>query len=143
MSYVNSSLNSIKPMKIPRIPVDTNRLAGILYSCRVSEVLARRRNEPPGDAGKGDDEMSYHKSNLGSFGGNVPADIDGYVPDAKTGAWELHYDHGVEQTHNEDGSLTEYGEWWESEGFPDVQAAAIAATADAEDSIRQHAHARP
>lgn len=79
--------------------------------------------------------MSYHKSNLGSFGGGIQADMNGYVPEATDGPWDLDYNHSTERTHNDDGSLTEYGEWWEDERFPEIQAAAIAATAKAEAAL--------
>lgn len=72
--------------------------------------------------------MAFHKSRLGSFGEDVDADMNGYVPTAETGAWDLSYDHGTERTHNDDGSLTEYGEWWEDERFTEIRDAAIAAT---------------
>lgn len=79
--------------------------------------------------------MAFHKSNLGSCGVNVQADINGYVPTADTGPWDLTYDHGSEETHNDDGKLTEYGEWWENEGFPAIKAQAIRVTAEAEGAI--------
>lgn len=81
--------------------------------------------------------MSFHKSNLGSFGENLQADINGYVPTAETGPWDLDYDHGSERTHNADGSLTEYGEWWEQERFPEIRDAAISATEAAEAGITE------
>lgn len=79
--------------------------------------------------------MAIHKSNLGSFGSNVPADIHGYIPTEDTTAWELTYDHGSESTHDDNGNLTEYGEWWEDERFPEIQADAIAAVQAAEADI--------
>jgi hypothetical protein len=79
--------------------------------------------------------MEFHKSNLGSFGENVPSDMDGYVPTADTSPWELSYDHGSEYTHDEDGNLTEYGRWWKDERFPEIKADAIKATENAEDRI--------
>lgn len=75
--------------------------------------------------------MAFHKSNLGSFGEGLRADMDGYVPEASDGPWDFSIDHGTERTHNEDGGLTEYGEWWEEEGYPEWQAAAVKATARA------------
>lgn len=57
------------------------------------------------------------------------------MPTAETTAWELTYDHGTEQTHGDDGELTEYGQWWEDERFPEIQAEAIEATAKAEAGI--------
>ena len=71
--------------------------------------------------------MTFYKSNLGSSGGSVQADINGYVPTEDTGPWELNYDHGSEQTHDDHGELTGYGEWWEGERFPEIKAAAIKA----------------
>ena len=79
--------------------------------------------------------MSFHKSNLGAFGEGLPADMDGYVPEADDGPWDLAVDHGAKATHNEDGSLTEYGEWWEEDGFPKWQAEAIEATRQAEAAL--------
>lgn len=76
--------------------------------------------------------MSFHKSNLGSFGGSLRADMDGYVPEATDGPWDLNFDHGSERTHDSAGNLTEYGEWWEEEGFPEIRDAAVAATTEAE-----------
>jgi hypothetical protein len=77
----------------------------------------------------------YHISNLGSFGGGITHDMDGYVPeqgdDPFAGAW----DHGSESTHDEDGELTEYGEWWQDERFPEIVAEAEAATAKAQEGI--------
>jgi hypothetical protein len=78
---------------------------------------------------------AFHKSNLGSFGNNLTADINGYVPTADTTAWELTYDHGGQDTHDDDGNLTEYGEWFEFERFPEIQSEAIAATKEAEAGI--------
>jgi len=81
--------------------------------------------------------MAYHKSNLGSFGSTVQADMDGYVPTAETGPWELSYDHGSEVTHDAEGNLTEYGEWWEDERFPEIKDEAVAATQVAEAGISE------
>lgn len=75
--------------------------------------------------------MTFHKINLGSFGSGVRADIDGYVPTEDTGPWDLNYEHS-ERTHDDAGELTEYGEWWESEGFPAVREDAVRAAAEAE-----------
>jgi hypothetical protein len=81
--------------------------------------------------------MAFHKNNLGSFGGHVQADMNGYVPTADTGAFELSYDHGSEHTHGADGNLTEYGEWWQDERFPEIKAEAIKATEDAEAGLSE------
>ena len=80
--------------------------------------------------------MSYHISNLGIFGRGIQTDINGYVPTEETGPWDLTYDHS-EDTHRDDGALTEYGEWWEGERFPEIKAAAIEATAKANDEAAQ------
>ena len=79
--------------------------------------------------------MSYHVSNSGAYGAGLHTDIDGYIPDSDTGPWDLRYDHGCEETHTADGTLTEYGEWWEDERFPEILAEAIAATQAAEVGI--------
>lgn len=81
--------------------------------------------------------MAFHITNFGSFGGNLEADINGFVPTAETGPWELTYDHGMEETHDSDGNLTEYGEWWEEERFPEIKAEAIKATEEAEEGISE------
>jgi hypothetical protein len=70
----------------------------------------------------------FHRSNLGSFGEGLQADMQGYVPEADDGPWDFTIDYGSERTHDADGELTEYGQWWEEEGYPEWQAAAIAAT---------------
>lgn len=75
--------------------------------------------------------MAYHKSNLGGFGYGVQADMNGYVPEEGDGPFALSYDHGTELTHDEYGELTEYGEWWVEDGYPEILAAAIKATAAA------------
>ena len=79
--------------------------------------------------------MTFHKSNLGSFGEGIKSDINGYVPDETTGPWDLTYDHGTTETHDDDGDLTEYGEWWETDRFPEIKSEAIAATQQAETDI--------
>lgn len=81
--------------------------------------------------------MAFHKSNLGSFGESLPCSIEGYVPTADTGPWELTYDHGGESTHDADGELTEYGEWWENDSWPEIVAEAVAATAAAEAGLAE------
>ena len=70
----------------------------------------------------------FHKSNLGSFGEGLRADMDGYVPEATDGPWDLALDHGTEYTHDQDGNLTEYGQWWQEEGFPEWRDDAVEAT---------------
>lgn len=75
--------------------------------------------------------MAFHRTNLGSFAGGIRADMSGYVPEATDGPWDLSVDHGTERTHDADGELTEYGQWWEEEGYPEWQAEAIAATESA------------
>lgn len=79
----------------------------------------------------------YHVSNLGAFGPTDHTDIDGYVPDIDDGPWDMVYDHGAETTHNADDTLTEYGEWWEEEGWPEKQREAIKATAEAEKAVAE------
>lgn len=79
--------------------------------------------------------MAFHKSNLGSFGGGIRADMNGYVPEATDGPFDLSVDHGTERTHDDDGNLTEYGEWWRDEGFPAWRDEAVAATAKAEAAL--------
>ena len=81
--------------------------------------------------------MSYHISNLGAFSGDVTADINGYVPTADTTAWDLSYDHGTERTHDDDGNLTEYGEWFEGERFPEIKAESITATEKANEAVAE------
>lgn len=75
--------------------------------------------------------MAYHNSNLGAYAPTEHADMDGYIPEAEDGPWDLNWDHGSERTHNDDGSLTEYGEWWEEE-WPERRAEAVKATRKAE-----------
>lgn len=72
--------------------------------------------------------MSFHASNLGRFGDGLRTDMNGKVPEADDGPWDFAVDHGAERTHTENGGLTEYGEWWEKEGFPAWQAEALEAT---------------
>ena len=79
---------------------------------------------------------AFHKSNLGDFGAALPADINGYVPTADCGAWELTYDHGDQPTHDDDGNLTEHGEWWATDRWPEIVDEAIAAAEAAEASVR-------
>lgn len=64
--------------------------------------------------------MPFHKSNYGAFGANLPADMDGYVPEPGDNPFRGKWDHGSERTHDENGELTEYGQWWEEEGFPEL-----------------------
>jgi len=75
--------------------------------------------------------MAYHVTKLGCFGPKDHADIHGYVPERGDGPWDLNWDHGTEKTHDDDGELTEYGEWWE-ERWPEIVDAAVKATAEAE-----------
>jgi hypothetical protein len=56
--------------------------------------------------------------------------MEGFVPDDGDGPWDLCMEHN-EATHNEDGTLTEYGEWWETEGFPEFQQRGIDQTREA------------
>ena len=79
--------------------------------------------------------MAFHKTNLGSFGANIQTDMDGYIPEASDGPWDFAIDHGTQQTHNEDGSLTEYGEWWAEDGFAAWRDAAIAGAKSATEAL--------
>ncbi len=73
--------------------------------------------------------MAFHFSNMGGYSPST-RDQDGYVPEANdTDPWDFTIDHGGQRTHNEDGTLTEYGEWWEEEGFPEWRDKAVAETA--------------
>lgn len=82
----------------------------------------------------------FHRTNLGMYG-NLPSDMDGYVPEDQDGPWDFNIDHGSERTHDENGELTEYGEWWENEGFPEWKAEAIASTAESEKELDEWRHA--
>lgn len=75
--------------------------------------------------------MAFHKSNLGRFGDGLRSDMNGFVPEANDGPWDFAIDHGTERTHDEDGNLTDYGDWWEEEGFPEWQDAALDAALEA------------
>ena len=77
----------------------------------------------------------YHVSRLGCYGPAQCADMEGYVPEASDGPWDLRYDHGPEPTHDAEGELTEYGEWWEAERWPELRAAAVEATQEAEEAL--------
>ncbi len=81
--------------------------------------------------------MAFHISNFGSFGGGLQADMNGYVPEATDGPFDLAYDHGTERTHDAEGNLTEYGEWWVEERFPEIREEAIAATAEAQERLHE------
>lgn len=77
----------------------------------------------------------FHYSNFGSFAPSV-RDMDGFVAEATDNdPWAFNIDHGGERTHNDDGSLTEYGEWWEEDGFPEWRDRAVAETATAEEGL--------
>lgn len=81
--------------------------------------------------------MAFHRSNLGSYGTGLPADMNGYVPEDGDGPWSLSYDHGGEDTHDEDGDLTPYGEWWEEDRWPEIVTEAVAATERSEAGVRE------
>jgi hypothetical protein len=51
-------------------------------------------------------------------------------------AWDFAIDHGSERTHEGD-ELTEYGEWWEEEGFPEWRDRAVEATEEANAALNQ------
>ncbi len=72
--------------------------------------------------------MAFHHGDLGAFGEKIPADMDGYVPEAGDNPWQFAVDHGGQRTHDQDGELNEYGEWWEGVGFFLWLGEAIAAT---------------
>ena len=80
--------------------------------------------------------MAFHKSQFGEFGKNLPCDLNGFVPTEDTGPWDLAYDHGSESTHNSEGSMTEYGQWWEDEWDTKVTDAVVA-TAEAEKELEK------
>jgi hypothetical protein len=62
----------------------------------------------------------YHKSVLGSAGDSIPCDANGFIPDLNDeDPCAFTFDHGDEKTHTPYGSLTEYGQWWVDEGYPD------------------------
>jgi len=77
----------------------------------------------------------YHVSNLGCYGPRQHADMSGYVPEATDGPWDLDYDHGMERTHDDEGNLTEYGEWWEYDRWPEIRDTAVKATKEAEQAL--------
>lgn len=80
---------------------------------------------------------SIHVSTLGSFAPKGRyIDLDGYIPTEDCGPWELRYDHGTEDTHDADGDLTEYGDWWESEWL-DIVDEAVAATEAAAAAVQE------
>lgn len=76
----------------------------------------------------------FHKTNLGAYGENLTADMNGYVPEATDGPWDFTLDH-TERTHDDAGNLTEYGQWWEDEGYPEWRDAAVAATRQATEAL--------
>lgn len=78
--------------------------------------------------------MSYHVSRLGRFGLSIHTDQHGYVPQDSDGAWDLTFGH-AEATHDKSGDLTEYGDWWECERWPEIVADAVRATAEAESEL--------
>jgi hypothetical protein len=61
----------------------------------------------------------------------LPADLDLYVPQEGDEPFAGNWDHG-QPTHDEDGSLTEYGRWWAEDRFPELVQAATQAIARAE-----------
>jgi hypothetical protein len=81
--------------------------------------------------------MAYHKTNLGSYGESLQADMNGYVPEAKDGPWDFAVDHGTERTHNNDGTLTDYGQWWENEGFREWRDATVKASEKAQAALAE------
>lgn len=55
----------------------------------------------------------------------MPRDKNGMIPEEGDAPWDLDWYHGEDETHDEWGNLTDYGRWWESEGFPDQKALAV------------------
>lgn len=79
--------------------------------------------------------MAFHVSNFGSFGGGLPRDINGYVPeegdDWRNMSWELDHETSRDlRSEDPDRVATAEayldGEWW-----PEVVAQAVEATAKA------------
>jgi hypothetical protein len=80
----------------------------------------------------------FHTSNMGSHGERLPCDLNGFVPEASDDdPWAFTIDHGSERTHEDDGNLTEYGEWWEEEGFAAWRDDAVVATKKATDALSE------
>ena len=76
--------------------------------------------------------MAFHVSNYGLFGRYLPHDINGFVPTEDTGPFDLTFPHEEgEQLHDSKGKLTEYGQWWVEEEWPEIKKTAIEATQDA------------
>ena len=79
----------------------------------------------------------FHFSNFGCY---APAtrDMDGYVPEATDAdPFAFAIDHGTERTHDADGNLTEYGEWWAEEGFAEWRDKAVAETDEAAEALEE------
>lgn len=80
--------------------------------------------------------MAFHKSNYGAFAGEFIADMNGYVPEQGDSPFAGAWDHGTERTHDDTGELTEYGQWWAEERFPEIvrenEEAKVRADADLE-----------
>ena len=76
----------------------------------------------------------FHKTSYGNF--SLPCDMDGFVAEANDGPWHFAIDHGAEKTHDDTGKLTQYGTWWEEEGFPAWRDAAISATEKANKALQ-------
>lgn len=72
--------------------------------------------------------MAFHKSNLGSFGADLPCDLAGYVPEADDRAEQFDVDLvGDDQR-----------EWWyEDGGFEEWRDEAVKATAKAEAALAE------
>tara|TARA_B100000519_G_scaffold25799_1_gene18133 strand:- start:35499 stop:35804 length:306 start_codon:yes stop_codon:yes gene_type:complete len=81
--------------------------------------------------------MAIHISRFGQYGKGLKrhADIDGYIPEPSDGPWDGRWDHGVERTHNDDGSLTGYGEWFAREKWPDILFAATEALDEIDETL--------
>lgn len=78
----------------------------------------------------------YHHSNYGSFAPST-LDMDGYVPETGDDPFVGVWGHGGQATHDEDGELTEYGEWWVEEGFPEKVERAEAEKAESDEALAE------
>ena len=74
-------------------------------------------------------------SRLGRFAQGLTTDLLGYIPEAHDGPWDLQPDHHKQATHYHDGTLTDYGRWWEDEGFPAWRQTCVAVVAEASVSL--------
>jgi len=56
--------------------------------------------------------MSFHYTQFGSFGNNLPRDIDGYVPEAGDDWRDFSFDFGSENSDDKDIQEYRDTEWW-------------------------------